>query len=547
MYIKRKFNSKSLNASHRFDVNNNKFYQFKSFSDGENKISNFINRKQSTHNSLFILRKENTFSKSISKSFLNSFLKRYFNREKLNEQINSDEIINEFNNYRNNSEFQILSPMISDIFLTRLETMLRNSPSLLTSRAKKLGAIRKALKSFRQEELNVTRINFNPEQRNLFGQLFTSSNQKEITYLIGKLNEMLSNGSIYQKELTNHEKKLINDYLFKHNIQIDQLTKQQRKDLIQECKISNQQLSAIIFSMKQVKGAISKDSKEIIKNWMKEHLGRMPNHSEKIQLELLTGLSRNQLTQQLHYHKYDPVVISESSKKLLRNWWTENNGKVPSKEERMLLIQKTGLTYQQLHTQIKLLRNPNKNSNLETSRQIVVDWMLNNKKLFRIKIDEKLDLQNYQNYELLIRYPTRFPAEKLNQTQFNQHSQLSIDLTKQKEIHISINNAFQWMNQPITNNEREELIQLTQLSHSQVTYLISSIRKESELPIPHRIMILNLLKEQNSIFDGSSLHRIPILPQLSESISIDASTLRRWIRRVIQGTSIQFQIRFKDL
>lgn len=185
---------------------------------------------------------------------------------------------------------------------------------------------------------------------------------------------------------------------------------QERKDLEKETGLNAYQVRRCIQVALGSQKSISPKAKEIIKKWKLENNWRKPNEIERVELQEITGLSSYQLSMLLsikpprHFLKErfnqleewinsninniekdidsniniasktfgldknsvkeqikkkigssNKIKITENSKSILSNWVLNNNNS-PTKTQKLILQQQTGLNLSQIISQIKYLR-----------------------------------------------------------------------------------------------------------------------------------------------------------------------------------------------
>jgi len=129
-------------------------------------------------------------------------------------------------------------------------------------------------------------------------------------------------------------------------------------DRLQEhTNLSRSQLYTQVKLLKSPRQEVLQQHRNILLNWLKSHNFSLPNTQERSELQGQTGLSRNQINQQLNYlvAHHAPQADSKDLKEFVRNWLKKNDYRAPSKEEFAWLMDKTGWKRRLLKDQIQMM------------------------------------------------------------------------------------------------------------------------------------------------------------------------------------------------
>lgn len=120
----------------------------------------------------------------------------------------------------------------------------------------------------------------------------------------------------------------------------------------------SQQLSSYLYSLKlsnKTNQQITKETKQILRNWIKNHQYRNPTEDEKSLILKETGWSLSQLNHQLWLLLDPPGEITETSKNFIKEWINKNG--LPDSYSKRYLMEETGWSRKQLNHQLKKINS----------------------------------------------------------------------------------------------------------------------------------------------------------------------------------------------
>jgi len=158
-----------------------------------------------------------------------------------------------------------------------------------------------------------------------------------------------SQRALEQTPITANGKKIIADWIHENKRQPSQQDKQL---LQQQTGLDRKQLEHQIRGIVDVKGNVTADVKEMIKDWICQHNGQAPEGPERTQLQHATGLSRKQLSDQLYLILNPKGEITPEAKEMVLDRLQLNNFSL-STEEQDNLLERTGWNRKQLSRQIR--------------------------------------------------------------------------------------------------------------------------------------------------------------------------------------------------
>jgi len=130
-----------------------------------------------------------------------------------------------------------------------------------------------------------------------------------------------------------------------------------RREMLRLTGLKASRLSSVLYTLRQAtatREAVSPTAKKIIQEYLANN--HQMSFRQKQELQSITNLTMRQINQLVHYLKYPQVKITEASKRIVREWCKQHPRHMPSKAQRQVLMQQTGLSYQQLHMQLRTIK-----------------------------------------------------------------------------------------------------------------------------------------------------------------------------------------------
>mmetsp|Transcript_9425 Transcript_9425/g.35010 ORF Transcript_9425/g.35010 Transcript_9425/m.35010 type:complete len:473 (-) Transcript_9425:127-1545(-) len=249
-----------------------------------------------------------------------------------------------------------------------------------TSRREKLAALKNALKPLieaqKQSSQLMQRIHFNSEERAEFSHLLECNTNRELSYCINKMNIYIVHANT-KGRITAENKEFIHQWLKKHDFRMP--TQEERKNLTKHTGISRVQLHTQLQRLKEINLPITDEAKEILSNWVEKYGLRMPTTQERKVLLRETKLSNTQIRQQLYRLIETKGSFTDDAKSIVRKFLETHNNMRPTLQQRRQLMQQTGLSTRQLSQALFHLKGYGSNfKSLEESKAILHDWMKTN-------------------------------------------------------------------------------------------------------------------------------------------------------------------------
>lgn len=316
--------------------------------------------------------------------FMSLFLNAIENFDSLNTLKEKQELINRVVN-ESSDPFPYLHeiPSISDklnlpetkivSLLRRARSMKRNPHKLITEDKKSL--INQLIDKYSIDILNSKAQN--SKNKDSFNQELALLELKENLKEVG-LNRHQISRKIYNFKHSNSGtitptiKELIKNFLKENNYQHP--TNEQKEKLLNNLNISSRQLSKQINLLIQNPGTITKESKQILINWVNTHKTMSLTKEDRDYILKSTGWNRHQLNKQLQILRDQPGELNDQVKKILSDW-ALNNNRYPTLEEKKTLQNETGLSHQQIIGQIRTLLSSGSSKISTESRNFVENWM----------------------------------------------------------------------------------------------------------------------------------------------------------------------------
>uniref|UniRef100_A0A7S1KTL5 Uncharacterized protein n=1 Tax=Percolomonas cosmopolitus TaxID=63605 RepID=A0A7S1KTL5_9EUKA len=178
-------------------------------------------------------------------------------------------------------------------------------------------------------------------------------------------------------EVNSTTKAKMREWLQENNKDPQSLTTMDREDLQQLTGWSRQQLYRQLQRLRDGNGVpITIESKRILQEWLRENGNRSPNKEERDLLQDLTGWTRQQLDSQITHRRQIPGEIGNMERLTVSTWIREHGFQRPNPEQRLNLVQLTGLSRTQVNSLItqEILSHQAGKMN-ESTKAIVRGWL----------------------------------------------------------------------------------------------------------------------------------------------------------------------------
>lgn len=288
-------------------------------------------------------------------------------------------------------------------------------------------------------------------------------------------------------EITDNNKNIIKVWIDQNN---RKPTLEERKLLQYQTGLSRTQLNTQIRILNSKKGRVTSQNKKIIKDWLVANGFRSPTSEERLILEQETGLSRDQVSKQILYMQDKSGRITEETKQIIRNWLKENPNKNPTSNDRIILQKETNCSQQQITNLIRSLRIPQGSITLEV-KEYIKSWLINNNNKSPNNLERELLMKetnlSYDQLRNLIR-------RQLQLFKIGKSIIISKEIKEQLKNWLQTLNGIKPTNEEITQKSKE-----FGLTKEQLYFQIRSITREKKAILSKEIkdQLLQWMKENN--------------------------------------------------
>lgn len=126
-------------------------------------------------------------------------------------------------------------------------------------------------------------------------------------------------------------------------------------DLQNQTSLTKKQIYNQLRVLKERKGELTNEKKLFIKNWYFKNNHLPESYNEWQYLQNATNLNKTQLYEQFRIIRDKGSKVSRDQRQMVLIWLEENNWKYPSKDERIILIERSKLTSLQLKSMLQRL------------------------------------------------------------------------------------------------------------------------------------------------------------------------------------------------
>jgi len=140
-------------------------------------------------------------------------------------------------------------------------------------------------------------------------------------------------------------------------------------------KWENERALAIEDGKRKVLGVV--EGEALVKQWLDDNNGRSPTRDERIMLQNQTGWTRKKITYRIRrimIGDCDTTPLTEEAKLYVKSWLETNHNRQPSKEEMNELMHATGWARTQMNEQLRHLRETPGELSAE-NRMIIMNWL----------------------------------------------------------------------------------------------------------------------------------------------------------------------------